>query len=144
MTVTGPGDEGFISLKVGRTIHFNKRLDQWTKQCMSQGLLHLRGRFPTMPGDAAAISQGRLPEGIKSPFIHRLERLIHIELADLARYAPYLCKGFPHQDPDTRPREAPAKTACPSCEYSNVYGPYHNTYPTLYQVKRFTERFLRS
>ena len=38
--------------------------------------------------------KGRVKAGDKGPLCHRLERLVHLELADLAVNAPYLDPGF--------------------------------------------------
>ena len=55
------------------------------------------------------------------PFVHRLERLVHLELADLADNAPYLLPSFPNivwtgfkLGPTTRRRR------CQDCKYHKL------------------------
>ncbi|KAK7035739.1 hypothetical protein R3P38DRAFT_2908808 [Favolaschia claudopus] len=83
-----------IQLKTGRTTHLVRRLDQWTKQCNSKEHV-LRGWFPGgvdpetgLP--ATSLMKGRVDAGHKGPACHRLERLIHLELADLVAEGQYL------------------------------------------------------
>ena len=90
-----------MHLKVGRAVNLVKRIDQWGKQCGSKEQI-LRGWWPGAveddDGDGAAngsLMKGRVKAGNKGPLCHRLERLIHLELADLAVNAPYLDPDFP-------------------------------------------------
>lgn len=100
-----------IQLKTGRTTHLVRRLDQWTKQCSSKEHV-LRGWFPGgvdpetgLP--ATSLMKGRVAAGSKGASCHRLgqcaptgfrnelsdscvERLIHLELADLVAEGQYL------------------------------------------------------
>jgi hypothetical protein len=89
-----------VHLKVGRAVNLVKRIDQWGKQCGSKEQV-LRGWWPGAveddDGDAAAngsLMKGRVKAGEKGPLCHRLERLVHLELADLAVNAPYLDAEF--------------------------------------------------
>jgi len=90
-----------VHLKVGRAVNLVKRIDQWGKQCGSKEQI-LRGWWPGTveddDGDAAgnvSLMKGRVKAGDKGPLCHRLERLVHLELADLAVNAPYLDPNFP-------------------------------------------------
>ncbi|GJJ12248.1 hypothetical protein Clacol_006489 [Clathrus columnatus] len=92
-----------VHLKVGRSVTLVRRLDQWSKQCTSKEVV-LRGWWPgtveSESSDDTSLLKGKIKAGEKGPFCHRLERLIHIELADLSTYAPYLKPGFPKLTPD--------------------------------------------
>ncbi|KAJ4471578.1 hypothetical protein J3R30DRAFT_3299527 [Lentinula aciculospora] len=91
-----------ISLKVGRAVNVVKRLNQWGKQCGSKEQV-LRGWYPgevdTDSEEAndtvgQSLMKGRVKAGGRGVWCHRLERLIHLELADLAVHAPYLQPGW--------------------------------------------------
>lgn len=93
-TSTSPGS---IRLKIGRTINVHRRLAEWTRQC-SHDLTLIR-YYPYTPSSASssparvpasrqrassnASPAASLPPGRKVPHVHRVERLIHLELADL-------------------------------------------------------------
>lgn len=126
-----------VHLKVGHTINVCQRIDQWDKQCPSKDI-NLRSWWP---GTIADNSSGRPPAivslmkgqvevgGGKGPCPRHVERLVHLELADLAMRAPYLEPGFEpnirraknHSDangsvgPSTTPLSTPTKkTLSPS------------------------------
>ncbi|KAG9010504.1 hypothetical protein FRB94_010270 [Tulasnella sp. JGI-2019a] len=85
-----------VNLKVGRAVNLVKRIDEWTKSCESKEPI-LRGWFPGPDeADHADISlmKGRVQAGSKGKNCHRLERLIHLELADLSINKPYLTPEF--------------------------------------------------
>ncbi|KIK61106.1 hypothetical protein GYMLUDRAFT_43205 [Collybiopsis luxurians FD-317 M1] len=91
-----------ISLKVGRAVNVVKRLSQWGKQCGSKEQV-LRGWYPgevdhDFDDEDNAVGQsmmkGRVKAGGRGVWCHRLERLIHLELADLAVNSPYLEPGW--------------------------------------------------
>ena len=86
-----------IHLKVGRAVNLVKRIDQWDKQCGSKEQV-LRGWWPGNveddEGDGPSLMKGRVKAGDKGPHCHRLERLVHLELADLAVNSPYLDPNF--------------------------------------------------
>lgn len=87
-----------IHLKVGRAVNLVKRIDEWGKQCGSKEQV-LRGWWPgTVENDDSETSlmKGRVKPGDKGACCHRLERLIHLELADLAVHTPYLHEKFPN------------------------------------------------
>lgn len=90
-----------IHLKVGHTTNLANRINQWDKQCRLKENI-LRGWWPrsieddASGGPAACVSlmKGQVEAGDTGPFCHRLERLVHLELADLAVHAPHLKPGF--------------------------------------------------
>ena len=86
-----------IHLKVGRAVNLVKRIDQWGKQCGSKEQV-LRGWWPGTveddEGGGPSLMKGRVKAGDKGPHCHRLERLVHLELADLAVNSPYLDADF--------------------------------------------------
>lgn len=75
---------GTVRLKIGRTSNVTRRLNEWTRQCSNH--LTLIRYYPytcssdrrTEKGHKAGIELGR-----KVPHVHRVERLIHLELADM-------------------------------------------------------------
>ncbi|CCA66896.1 hypothetical protein PIIN_00735 [Serendipita indica DSM 11827] len=81
-----------VHLKVGRSNNFVSRVGQWEKQCRSKQLV-LRGCWPFDPNSSNL--KGKMQQGEKGPHVNRLERLIHLELADIAKNAPYLRPGWP-------------------------------------------------
>lgn len=91
-----------IKLKVGRTNNVVKRLNQWGKQCGSKEQV-LRGWYPgSVDPDSdddddtggQSLMRGRVRAGGKGVWCHRLERLVHLELADLAVNEVYLKPGW--------------------------------------------------
>lgn len=87
-TSTSPGS---IRLKIGRTSNVHRRLAEWTRQC-SHDLTLIR-YYPYTPSSSANSSPARSPQprpqtatlmpGRKVPHVHRVERLIHLELANI-------------------------------------------------------------
>ncbi|XP_006458443.1 hypothetical protein AGABI2DRAFT_134173 [Agaricus bisporus var. bisporus H97] len=135
--IRDPGSKT-IRLKVGRATNVVKRLDQWTKQCGSEEQVP-RGVYPeNVEQDGSSLMKGRIQAGEKAPFCHRLERLIHIELADLASTCVYLQPGWPHIDTPpstsgspkkkTKGKENACNTVCPDC------GARHNE---IFEFKRW-------
>ncbi|KZP32508.1 hypothetical protein FIBSPDRAFT_1036666 [Athelia psychrophila] len=107
-----------IQLKVGRTVNLVKRIDQWAKQCNSKEQI-LLGWWPGVVKDAAGVRdltvgtslmKGIVKPGDKGPLVHRLERLVHLELGDLAVNAPYLQPDFPKTKIDTNDNGAGTPT----------------------------------
>ncbi|KAF9230434.1 hypothetical protein BU15DRAFT_57241, partial [Melanogaster broomeanus] len=87
-----------IQIKVCRASVLNKRLHQWSKACGSQEQI-LRGWWPrTVESDDvdASLVTGNIEPGRSGLFSHHVERLVHLELADLSVHAPYLEPGWPH------------------------------------------------
>jgi len=109
-------------IKVGRAVKLVKRLDQWSKQCTSKEVI-LRGWWPgTVEHDedkgSTSLLKGKVKAGEPGPLCHRLERLIHLELADLVVHAPYLESGFPKVDTSqsgsSSPPSTPGRSSKPS------------------------------
>lgn len=95
--IRDPKTPNKIHLKVGRAVNLVKRMDQWDKQCGSKEQV-LRGWWPGTveddDGGPTSLMKGRVKAGDKGPLCHRLERLVHLELADLAVNSPYLDPDF--------------------------------------------------
>jgi hypothetical protein len=91
-----PSTPSQVKLKVGRAVNIPRRIDQWGKQCGSKEQI-LRGYWPEpKSGDVRLMKGVALPDPAeRSPSCHRLERLVHLELADLSVNAAYLLPGFP-------------------------------------------------
>lgn len=112
-----------VQLKVGRAVNLVKRIDQWGKQCGSKEQV-LRGWWPgTVEDDQTSLMKGRVVAGEKGAWCHRLERLIHLELADLVKFKPYLDPQFPRNKAvpgaaaQGNIRSIDKKRKCPDCEY---------------------------
>ena len=81
---------GTLRLKIGRTSNVHRRMNEWTRQC-SYDLTLIRyypytssSASPKPGGRNRAASAGQtLAPGRKVPHVHRVERLIHLELADI-------------------------------------------------------------
>lgn len=73
-----------------------------------------------MSKDAAdnGMMRGRVQVGDPGPYCHRIERLVHLELADIALNAPYLDPKFPNVKADVMNGNAgaAARGPCPDCE----------------------------
>jgi len=96
------GDPTKLRLKVGCTEDLPRRMDQWQKQCFSQEHI-LRGHWPGgLVGPPkcdteeviASAAEGPATPGPKGPLCHLVERLVHLELADLVVNKQYLHPGF--------------------------------------------------
>jgi len=85
-----PGSKNTILLKIGRASNVHRRLSEWTRQCGYN--LSLIRFYPYVPS-ASLISPNPLLNATtpplspannisKAPHVHRVERLIHIELAE--------------------------------------------------------------
>lgn len=61
--------------------------------------------------------KGLVQAGPKGPWCHRLERLVHIELADLATSAPYLEAGYPNVEASKEVDKGGKRDVkkCPDC-----------------------------
>ncbi|KAH9948105.1 hypothetical protein B0H21DRAFT_690647 [Amylocystis lapponica] len=85
-----------LSIKVGRAVKVTKRIEQWSKQCGSKEQI-LYGFWPwNVPADQVTFMKGRVRVGKAGKWCHRVERLVHLELADLAMNEPYLDPHFPN------------------------------------------------
>ncbi|KIY66061.1 hypothetical protein CYLTODRAFT_355702 [Cylindrobasidium torrendii FP15055 ss-10] len=93
--IRDPADKDHVQLKVGRTVNVVKRLNEWGKQCGSKEQV-LRGWFPGKLNEESLLKGTVVVEedAKKDVWCHRLERLIHLELADIAVNAPYLEAGW--------------------------------------------------
>ncbi|TDL27628.1 hypothetical protein BD410DRAFT_782758 [Rickenella mellea] len=88
--ILDPSRPDFFDIKVGRTNNLTKRIDRWGKQCGSKETI-LRGYWPVREGEQmSSLMKGLIKPGPPGPNCHRLERLIHLELADLVLHTPYL------------------------------------------------------
>ncbi|EHY56674.1 hypothetical protein HRR83_002238 [Exophiala dermatitidis] len=67
-----------ITLKIGRASNVHRRMSQWTKQC-GQNITLIR--FYPYTGSSGHGRSGVSPAR-KVPHVHRVERLIHLELAE--------------------------------------------------------------
>ena len=107
---------GQVHLKVGRTVNLVKRMDQWSKQCESKEQV-LRGYWPgNGSADSSDLMKGRMKIGDPGPYCYRLERLVHLELADLVQNRPYLISGFPKLNSAPERETTPVvKRQCPDC-----------------------------
>ncbi|KAG2120024.1 hypothetical protein DEU56DRAFT_904790 [Suillus clintonianus] len=101
LNVSDLGIEGKLSLKVGYSCDVKKRHASWQLQCPSV-IKDVRGWWPETiiekkDDDDISIQKliGNNQQGDKGPMAKQLERLVHIELGDLATHAPYLHPNFP-------------------------------------------------
>ncbi|KAH8976704.1 hypothetical protein EDB92DRAFT_1938402 [Lactarius akahatsu] len=92
--ILDPNERKLINLKVGKATNLNRRMNQWDRQCGSHEQF-LRGFWPGGMGNKTVLMKRPVQAGPKGPWCHRLERLAHIELSDLAMFAPYLEAGYP-------------------------------------------------
>jgi len=127
LDITDPDIPTHTLLKVGRTVNLTRRINQWSKQCRSKDQI-LRGWWPNgLSEDVGSFMKGRVEAGDKGRWCHRLERLVHIELRDLAENAPYLDPDFPNSklaENDTGSRKKRSGKSgkktdserCPDCE----------------------------
>ncbi|KAF9244254.1 hypothetical protein BU15DRAFT_42162 [Melanogaster broomeanus] len=89
-----------IQIKVGRATALNRRLHQWSKACGSQEQI-LRGWWPrTVESDDvdASLVTGNIEPSRSGLFSYHVERLVHLELADLSVHVPYLEPDWPHSN----------------------------------------------
>ncbi|KAA8641853.1 hypothetical protein EYZ11_003079 [Aspergillus tanneri] len=79
---------GTLRLKIGRTSNVQRRLNEWTRQCSHDlTLIRYYPYTPSSPQPSPAWHDRRsrpgLERGRKVRHVHRVERLIHLELADI-------------------------------------------------------------
>lgn len=97
-----------------------KRIDEWSKQCGSKEQV-LRGYWPSGLEDDGPLMRGMVEPGPPGPRCYRLERLVHLELADLSVNAQYLHKEFPKAaalGSSDSPRNERKKEKCPDCKWT--------------------------
>ncbi|KAF7591245.1 hypothetical protein BBP40_001806 [Aspergillus hancockii] len=70
-----------IRLKIGRANNVQRRLNEWTRQCSNH--LTLIRYYPYTPSSPGPTKDPALEPGRKVPYVHRVERLIHLELDDI-------------------------------------------------------------
>lgn len=91
-------DSPVIELKTGRTSKVNRRLIEWKGQCRTNDLI-LRGFWPDdssgSSGAASSLAIVDIDAGPPGPCMQIVERLVHLELADLVLHSHYLDPGFP-------------------------------------------------
>jgi hypothetical protein len=110
-------------------VHLIKRIDQWGKQCGTKEQV-LRGWWPgtvdaeddatgSNGGADGSLMKGRVQQGRKGSCCHRLERLVHLELADLALGGVYLEPNFPQvKEPGAKAIGGLKRgAACGDCRY---------------------------
>jgi len=114
--ILDPTNKKIIHLKVGRATNLNRRMDQWGKQCGSKEQI-LRGFWPGGMDKSGVPMKGLVQAGPKGPWCHRVERLVHIELADLVEHAPYLERGYPNVSANTEVKKGGKRDLkrCPDC-----------------------------
>ncbi|KAH8102940.1 hypothetical protein BXZ70DRAFT_889733 [Cristinia sonorae] len=113
--IIDPSDKEHVHLKVGRSVNLNQRIDRWGKQCGSKEQV-LRGWWPGHQDDKKSLLKGTVDPGPPGPLNHKLERLIHLELADIALNTPYLDRSWPKLKSAPAPNPKPVvRTACPDC-----------------------------
>jgi hypothetical protein len=64
-------------LKIGRASNVQRRMQQWSRQCGYE--IEVLRYYPYLPGSSEA--SGEMPR--MTPHAHRVERLVHIELAGM-------------------------------------------------------------
>ncbi|KAH6670897.1 meiotically up-regulated gene 113-domain-containing protein [Plectosphaerella plurivora] len=69
--------EKTMLLKIGRASNVQRRMQQWSRQCGYE--IEVLRYYPYLPGSSEA--SGELPR--MTPHAHRVERLVHIELAGM-------------------------------------------------------------
>ncbi|KAF8462467.1 hypothetical protein DFH94DRAFT_605754, partial [Russula ochroleuca] len=111
--ILDPADKKTVHLKVGRATNLNRRMDQWGKQCGSKEQI-LRGFWPGGMDKAGVPMKGLVQAGPKGPWCHRVERLVHIELADMVECTPYLEDGYPNVNTNKEAKRRDVKR-CPDC-----------------------------
>ena len=112
-----PSDKAHVHLKVGRAVKLTKRIDEWSKQCGSKTQL-LCGWWPRHQDTTqTSLLKGTVKSGPPGLLCHKLERLVHLELADLSINAPYLDANWPNLTYPPFPNQNPlVRVQCADCE----------------------------
>ncbi|KAL8742659.1 MAG: hypothetical protein Q9190_004894 [Brigantiaea leucoxantha] len=107
-----PNPTGTILLKIGRATNVQRRMNEWRRQCGydlsiiryypyrdSMGQLSAPSNMPLphQPSASSDIPPSVQPRG-KVPHVHRVERLIHIELAEQRITKPCEACGREHRE----------------------------------------------
>ncbi|KAE8449116.1 hypothetical protein EG329_008499 [Mollisiaceae sp. DMI_Dod_QoI] len=78
-TLPNTGNKKTILLKIGRAQNVQRRLNQWTRQCgYDLSLIRYYPYHPTTPSETDINKLPKTPR--KVPNVHKVERLIHIEI----------------------------------------------------------------
>jgi hypothetical protein len=85
-----PTQQRSILLKIGRAANVHRRLSQWAKQCSHH--ITLIRYYPYNETQARTFSGAVIPPQ-KVPHVHRVERLIHLELAEKRVLDRGLCES---------------------------------------------------
>ncbi|KAJ1310389.1 hypothetical protein OPQ81_007127 [Rhizoctonia solani] len=133
--IRNPKTPNEVHIKVGRAVNLVKRLDEWSKQCVSREVI-IRGWWPGTieennqddSNNSVSLLKGKINPGEKGKYCHRLERLIHLELSDVALNSAHLTPEFNKKastkktksDANASPSKAPpasklVKKPCPDC-----------------------------
>ncbi|KAG1790892.1 uncharacterized protein HD556DRAFT_1241402, partial [Suillus plorans] len=111
LNVFDPENEEKLSLKIGYSKDVKKRYAEWKNKCRSS-IKDVRGWWPqtiieAKDDDELAIQKliRNNRQGDKGPMAEQLERLVHIELKDLATHAAYLHPNFPDVHCSDIPRQ---------------------------------------
>lgn len=96
-SVHKPAGPSTILLKIGRAANVHRRLSQWTKQC-GQNITLIR-YYPYSPSQRQSQASPASTPPRQVPHVHRVERLIHLELAE-KRAQKDVCKqcGREHRE----------------------------------------------
>ncbi|OJD15192.1 hypothetical protein AJ78_04523 [Emergomyces pasteurianus Ep9510] len=86
-----------IILKIGRSANVHRRMNQWKDQCAHN--LTLMRYYPHVPSSSSVHPGAPIPPR-KVPHTHRVERLVHLELADrsVKLQGPCRCCGRKHKE----------------------------------------------
>ncbi|KAL8648265.1 MAG: hypothetical protein Q9210_005089 [Variospora velana] len=78
-----PSPSNNILLKIGRASNVQRRMNEWTRQCgYSLTLIRYYPYLPSSTPSSSSTAQPRQASPRKVPHAHRVERLIHLELAE--------------------------------------------------------------
>lgn len=137
----------YIDLKVGRAVNLTERLKQWKTQCSSKSQV-LRGFYPgSVDPDYNSLMHGRIQAGEKGPMCHRVERLVHLELADLVLNTPYLLPGWPNppeMSKSSTPPKKPTPKPCEDCQTNFSIFNLASSLIFVVQVDRRTRKYFLS
>lgn len=143
--LSDPTRPDVVIVKVGRTNELNRRLSEHFRHCGATQQPVILGYYPSSASSEPSTSEdpsepspdgnhetddtpaaesqssdlslAHLQPGEPAPFVQRLERLIHLELADVETNAPYLSVHYPGKaSRGLRLGTATARTPCASCE----------------------------
>lgn len=111
-----------LRLKVGRATNVVKRIDEWDRQCRTHEHV-IRGWYPEPENKSKSKSpshlKGLVKVGDPAAWCHRLERLIHLELADLATRSAYLDPDWPVVAPLSTSNQRSSVVQCSDCGESH-------------------------